>query len=71
LEARLALKNEVEAMRQRGVRDIELAKDKALEELHKEVVSLSVGIASQIIGRTLKAEDHKRFVEDAIKGLRS
>lgn len=64
-------KNEAEAMRQRGVRDIELAKDKALEELHKEVVSLSVGIASQIIGRTLKAEDHKRFVEDAIKGLRS
>ncbi|MCE9600175.1 MAG: F0F1 ATP synthase subunit B [Spirochaetia bacterium] len=64
-------KNEAEAMRQRGVRDIELAKDGALEELHKEVVNLSVSIASQVIGRSLKPEDHKRFAEDAIKGLKS
>jgi F-type H+-transporting ATPase subunit b len=66
-----SVKVEAEAMRQRAVRDVELAKDRALEELHKEVVSLSVGIATQVIGRTLKPEDHKRFVEEAIKGLRS
>jgi len=66
-----AAKNEAESMRQRGVRDIELAKDRALEELHKDVVTLSVSIASQIIGRSLKTEDHKRFVEETIKQLGS
>ena len=60
-------REEAEAIRKRSQRDLELARDQALKELHQEVVTLSVGIASQILGRSLRSEDHRKFVEEAIQ----
>ncbi len=64
-------RKEAEAARLRGVREIQLAKDTALEQLHQEVVNLSIAVAGQLIGRNLNAEDHKRFVTDSVKKIRS
>lgn len=64
-------RKEAEAQREQGVRDVKLAADKALERLHKEVADLSVAVASQILGKTLKAEDHKKLIEESLDKLKS
>jgi len=64
-------RKEAEAVKERGIRDLNLAKDKALEDLHKQVASLSVAVASQILGKALSPEDHKRLIQDTISGIRS
>lgn len=58
-------------IRDRSLKELEHAKNKALDELYKQVVEISVAVAGQIIGKSLKAEDHKKLIEDSISKLRS
>ncbi len=64
-------RKEAEAQVEQGVRDVKMAADQALEKLHKEVVNISVAIAGQIIGKTLKADDHKKLIEESLEKLKS
>jgi F-type H+-transporting ATPase subunit b len=53
----------------RAKKEIELAKDKALADIKTEVVVLSTGIASKIIGKNIKPEDQKALVEEALNKM--
>jgi F-type H+-transporting ATPase subunit b len=48
-------------------RQIQLETSRALEQIRKEAVDLSVMIASKIIQRNLTKEDNERLIDDALK----
>lgn len=66
-----AARKEAETQREKGVHEVRMAADQALDRLHKEVASLSVAIAGQILGKTLKADEHKQLIEDSLAKLKS
>ncbi len=45
---------------------IEQERKKAMNELKDEVAGLSVMIASKVVERDIKEEDHERFIEEFI-----
>jgi F-type H+-transporting ATPase subunit b len=51
----------------RARREIDLAKDNAVDELHRQAVDLSMEIASKVIRKTLRPEDHRELIADSIK----
>ena len=53
----------------RALREIELAKNQALEELLQESVNRAFDLAGQIVGRDLKTEDHARLIKDTLENL--
>jgi F-type H+-transporting ATPase subunit b len=66
----------LEAARAESQRMIESAKSeldadvrKAREELRREVSDLAIGIAEKLIRKSLRDEDHRRIVDDAIAGI--
>ncbi|MBI3395786.1 MAG: hypothetical protein HY042_08125, partial [Spirochaetia bacterium] len=61
---------EAEAIKSRGMREVDLAMDAALQRLHHTVTDLSITVASQIIGRSLSKEDHGRFIDESIEKIR-
>jgi F-type H+-transporting ATPase subunit b len=60
---------EAEAIIQRAHREIDLAKEKAIEEMRSEIVNISTQIASKVIERNLSPEDQKRIVDDELSRL--
>lgn len=64
-------KKESEAARARGAREIQLAMDKALEQFHVALTDMSIGVAGQILGRSLSAADHKDLIQDSVKRIKS
>ena len=64
-------RQETEAVKARGIRDIQLAMDKALEEYHLTLTEMSVAIAGQILGRTLKAADHQDLITSSVAQIKS
>ena len=42
---------------------------RAREELRREVSEIAVGVAEKLIRRSLRDEDHRRFVDDAIASI--
>ena len=48
-------------------RQIQLETSRALEQIRKEAVDLSVMIASKIIQRNLTKEDNERLIDEALK----
>ena len=64
-------RKESEDMKNRSLRELKLAKDSALEEIHQQVTELSVAVASRILERDLKADDHKKLVEETLSSLKS
>jgi F-type H+-transporting ATPase subunit b len=59
-------RKEAEASRKRSLREIELARDKALEEIHHRTVELSLEIASKIMQKSLDKADQARLIEEAL-----
>jgi len=51
---------------ERAKREISLAKDAALDELRDRVVGLTAELASKVIEREVKAEDHRRLIDEGI-----
>lgn len=66
-----AARKEAEAIKTRGVRDIQLAMDKALEEYHRNITELSVAIAGQILDKTLSTGDYEKLVSESIAKIKS
>lgn len=60
---------EAQAILSRAQREIDFAKEKALEELRAEIVNISTGIASKVIERNLTPEDNRRIIEDELAKL--
>jgi len=54
---------------ERSKREIALAKDAALVELREKVVGLAAQIATQVIQREVKPEDHSRFITDVMNKI--
>ncbi len=55
----------------RAVREIDNAKNAALEELARSSVDQAVGLAGRIIGQTLRAEDHANLITEALHKMPS
>lgn len=51
---------------ERAKREIELAKQAAVEEIREQAVALTADVAVRVLQREINAEDHKRFVADAM-----
>jgi F-type H+-transporting ATPase subunit b len=60
---------EIQARKDQSLRDIELSKMKALQDIQVNIVDLSVTIASKILEKQLKPEDHANFVRSEITNL--
>ena len=68
-EKMLAEANEEEATRtrQKGLADVEAAKSAAVRELAEASVDSAVSLASNIVGRSLKKDDHAKLIEESVK----
>lgn len=66
-EAHAKANAEAEATKQRAIRDIELAKSKAVDELRQKSVDLALGLAEKVIGSEVDRAKQRRLIEDFVK----
>ena len=57
---------EAATLKKRAEESIEQERKKAMNELQGEIADLSVRIASKVVEREVKEDDHKRMIEDFI-----
>jgi F-type H+-transporting ATPase subunit b len=60
----------IQADRQRLRRDIETARDQALQDLWNQAAQLATRISAKAIRRSLSPEDHRRLVDEALDELK-
>ena len=60
---------EAQEERQRAKRDIELARDQAIAELHQQAVQLSSLMSAKTIGSKLNEDDHRLMLASSIDDL--
>lgn len=70
-ELRDAAQKEAEAITRGARREIQLERDRAVTELRRQAVDLSVLIASKLIRRNLTPEDNAALIEDALQQVDS
>jgi F-type H+-transporting ATPase subunit b len=68
-EMRAQTTKEIATERQRLRREIETARDQALQELWSQAAQLATLISAKAIGRSLTEEDHRRLLDEAIADL--
>ena len=51
---------------ERARKEIELAQQAAVVEIRNRVIELTADMSSRVIEREVKADDHRRFIEEAI-----
>ena len=61
---------EVQKERQRLRREIEVATDQALQTIWTQTAQLATLISAKAVGQGLKAEDHRRLVDEALAEMR-
>jgi F-type H+-transporting ATPase subunit b len=59
-------KAEAENILRQAQRQIELETRQAIQQIHREVVDLSVMIASKLLQRNVSKEDNARLIEDSL-----
>lgn len=64
-------KAEAKRQTERAVADIETAKKVALSELAGQTSEMAIGVAKQVVGRELKAEDHADLIRKALDSVPS
>jgi F-type H+-transporting ATPase subunit b len=64
-------KKEAEEIHDRAVGEITQAKTKAIKELEKEVVDISVAIISKILSRDVSKEDHRNIILKELDQLKA
>jgi F-type H+-transporting ATPase subunit b len=57
--------------RERAKREIEMAKDAALQEIYLQSVQLAALMSSKALGRQMSPEDHSRLVEESLAELQA
>jgi F-type H+-transporting ATPase subunit b len=70
-EIRAKARTEADHIVKNAERQIQLETSRALEQIRREAVDLSVMIASKIIQRNLSREDNERLIDDALKQVES
>lgn len=65
-EMRQKAKSEAEGIVRGAERQIQLETARALQQIRKEAVDLSVQIASKIIRRNISKEDNERIIDEAL-----
>jgi F-type H+-transporting ATPase subunit b len=68
-EMRAQTAKDIQIERQRLRREIETARDQALQELWNQAAQLATLISAKAIGRSLTEEDHRRLLDEAIVEL--
>lgn len=66
---RMQAQNEAEQIKERAEKDIEAAKNAAIDEIYEKTVDLATFAAEKIIGRNLNAEDQKDLVRRSLDQL--
>ena len=66
-EMRQKARAEADAIVKNAERQIQLETGRALQQIRREAVDLSVMIASKLIQRNLTKEDNERLIEEALK----
>ena len=64
-------RTEADTMVQNAERQITLQTQRAIQEIRREAVDLSVAIASKIIRRNITKEDNQRLIDEAIRQVGS
>ena len=64
-------RGEQEELLERARREIALERDRALAELRREVVELSIAAASKVIEKNLDSEADRKLVQDYLSALHS
>ncbi len=62
-------RSEIQAERDRLRREIEMARDQALQEIWKRTADLATMVSAKVIRRHLTEEDHRRLVDEALTEL--
>ncbi len=62
-------RDESDKMIERAKREIEIAKVTAIRDLYKTSAALATDVASRVLKREVKAEDHERLIAEAIEQL--
>ena len=58
-------------LRDRALADIEAAKSAAVRDLAERSVDSAVALAGNIVGRSLKKDDHSKLIDDSINSFNS
>ena len=66
-EIRAKARTEADHIVKNAERQIQLETSRALEQIRREAVDLSVMIASKIIQRNLSTQDNERLIDEALK----
>jgi len=71
--ARQAVRQKAEAeaadMTAKARRDIESARNQALQDIRREAVDLSLAAATRVVGRSLDGQDQRRIAEEVVGGM--
>ena len=63
-------KDEAAGIKQRAEADIAQERKKALNEVKDEIGGLAMDIAGKVVEKEIREEDHKKLIEDFIRGVR-
>jgi len=63
-------RNEIRLLKEDAEGDIEHAKQAAIEHLWQEAGDLVQGVTQEVLGRTVRPEDHQRLIRQAIDRVR-
>jgi F-type H+-transporting ATPase subunit b len=63
-------KADIQAERDRARRELEMAREQAVQELWGEAARLATQVSASVIGRSLNADDQRRLVDEAVTELR-
>ena len=64
-------REQIEQEKNRARQDIAIERDRAMNSLRNEVVSLSVAMAGKVVAKDMNSESNTKLIEDAIRQLDS
>ncbi|MBX7058185.1 MAG: F0F1 ATP synthase subunit B [Leptospirales bacterium] len=64
-------RKDAEDVKSRALREVQLARDAALESIHQTVATLSMEVAAQILERTVQAPDHDKLVKESVARIKA
>lgn len=70
-DLRRKAQDDAQAILRRAERDLQIETGRAIEQVRREAVDLSVAIASKIVRRTISKDDHAAIIQDAIEQIQS
>lgn len=62
--------NESRSLLEKAKNEIALEREKAIEEIKDKVADISVSLASKMLERAIKPEDHRELIDNAIKEIK-